>query len=126
MKWVADLLKNTPCSMPIVFLTHVPFFTHWDDLTGRSLDGMICEHAADFHNVIRPYRNVKVVLQGHTHTLEDIHQDGVRYICGGAVSGSWWHGHDEGIAKPGFGVLTAKNGDIFYRYVPYGWIPTLF
>ena len=36
------------------------------------------------------YRNVKLCLSGHTHQVDELNFLGVKYLCGGAVSGNWW------------------------------------
>ena len=64
---------------------------------------------------------VQLVLSGHMHQCERVLFRGVRYICGGAVSGNWWRGDHQGF-KPGFGIIDAyPNGHIEYAYHVYGW-----
>jgi Icc protein len=36
------------------------------------------------------YPNVKLCLSGHTHQVDELNFLGVKYLCGGAVSGNWW------------------------------------
>ena len=41
--------------------------------------------------------NLKLVLQGHLHTVEDIYDDGVHFITGGAISAGMVEGTKHGF-----------------------------
>lgn len=66
--------------------------------------------------------NVKLVLQGHTHVVEDISYGGVRFITGGSVCGNWWRGPRLGLFPEGYMVFDV-SGDTFTNYYEtYGWV----
>ena len=68
--------------------------------------------------------NLKLVLQGHLHTVEDIFVDGIHFITGGAVSAAWWTGPNMGFEE-GFMYITVNGENINWKYVDYGWEPKL-
>jgi predicted phosphodiesterase len=64
--------------------------------------------------------NLKLVLQGHLHTVEDINIDGIHFITGGAVSAGWWNGPNREFQE-GYVLVTTGKNDFTWRYVDYGW-----
>ena len=66
-------------------------------------------------------RNLRLVLQGHLHFLEDIFVRGqTHFITGGAVSSAWWEGKRHGLEE-GFVQLRIHGRDVAWEYVDYGW-----
>lgn len=65
--------------------------------------------------------NVKAVLQGHTHVVEECDYLGTKYITGGAVCGDWWKGYRLGVHPEGFGVFDVDGDSITWAYQTYGW-----
>ncbi len=64
---------------------------------------------------------VKLVLSGHLHHLEQTDVDGIRFINSGAVCGNWWKGAEAGCAE-GFTVLDLHpDGAFEANYQTYGW-----
>ena len=65
--------------------------------------------------------NLKLVLQGHLHWIEDINVMGkTRYITGGAVAGRpSWKGKRHG--EEGFLKITISGDDISWDFIDYGW-----
>lgn len=66
--------------------------------------------------------NLKLVLQGHLHWVEDIylHESDTRFITGGAIAGRpSWRGFRHG--PPGFLVINIKDQDISWEFIDYGW-----
>ena len=66
--------------------------------------------------------NLKLVLQGHVHWLEDINKMGrTRFITGGAVAGRpSWKGakyNEEGFLN----IHIGENDEITWDYIDYGW-----
>lgn len=124
MTWLDTLLRGTEKTQPIVVLTHVPLLTihglYVNGTTEAMTSGTIVKNGKEFKEMIQG-RNVKAVLQGHTHVVEECDYLGTRYITTGAVSGEWWKGPRLGVHPEGFGVVTVTGSDFNYRYVPYGW-----
>jgi hypothetical protein len=64
--------------------------------------------------------NLKIVLQGHLHIVEEIRYWDTSFITGGAVSGAWWKGAKDGFPE-GFIVVDVTGDDFDWRYETYGW-----
>jgi hypothetical protein len=67
--------------------------------------------------------NLKLVLQGHLHIMEDIyiHQSGIHFITGGSIAGRpSWQGfrNDE---SSGFLLIKIKDQDISWDFINFGW-----
>ena len=123
MVWLDNLLRKTPKSMPMVFLTHYPIFTafvqYWDGPDQGSV-GLVVKNGKAFREMIQNH-NVKAVFQGHSHIVEEIDYLGVKYITGGAICGDWWKGKRMGVHPEGFVTAQVKGDELSWKYVPYGW-----
>ena len=64
--------------------------------------------------------DLKLVLQGHLHIVEQIAIKGTHFVTGGAVSGAWWKGPFEGFPE-GFVVVDIDGERFSYYYEDYGW-----
>jgi len=123
MDWISkDLLEVDP-KTPIVISTHIPFITVFTQI-------LYGEYAPDYHGLVVENsrqvldlftsHNLKLVLQGHLHYLEDIEVNGTHFITVGAVSGRWWNGPNQGVEE-GFLMVHAKDDDFCWEYVDYSW-----
>ena len=123
LTWLKDDLSKAG-SAPKVVMTHVPVLTlapqYIDGTTKAPNDGFILANGKDVKELIQG-KNVKVVLQGHTHVVEDCDYLGTRYVTGGAVCGDWWKGYRLGVHPEGFMVYDVKGSHITNEYVTYGW-----
>ncbi len=124
IKWLDDLLRRTPKTMPMIFLTHFPIFTIINQYSAGTTiplsPGMVVKNGKTFFEMTQNH-NVKAVFQGHTHVVEEVTYLGTHYITGGAVCGDWWKGKRFGVHPEGF-VVAKVSGDVLsWRYVPYGW-----
>ena len=69
-------------------------------------------------------KNLKLVLQGHLHYLEDLYMGGkTHFITGGAVSANWWRGARNGMEE-GFLRIKVRGDEFSWEYVDFGWEPT--
>ena len=125
MVWLAADLEKTGKAAPTILLVHMPILCaitqYTKGTTEPTPDKLIVANGKAVKELIQPY-NVKAVLQGHTHVVEEIAYLGARYISAGAVCGDWWKGWRLGVHPEGFTVCTAHaDGEFAWRYVPYGW-----
>ena len=123
ISWIKSELKKTDHTTPIVLSTHIPFITaNTQKYEGSTLPNDSSQVVFNSKEVIELFKgyNLKLVLQGHLHTVEDIYIDGIHFITGGAVSGGWWKGPNMGFEE-GFMYITFKADDFRWRYVDYGW-----
>lgn len=123
VEWIKGVLAQTDPKMPIVLSTHIPFITAYTQKYGGSTlpndSSLVVINAKNVIDLFNGY-NLKLVLQGHLHTVEDVFIDGVHFVTGGAISGKWWKGANVGYEE-GF-VLVTIDGDQFnWKYIDYGW-----
>lgn len=123
LEWVKQELTSTSKNTPIVLVTHIPLITIYKQrYSGSTLpndSSLVVSNSKDLLDLFRGY-NLKLVLQGHLHTVENIYVDGIHFITGGAVSGGWWRGPNMGYEE-GFVWVDVYNDSIAWRYVDYGW-----
>jgi hypothetical protein len=131
--WLEGVLKETPATMPVLVLSHIPiltvtvFVSPWSgkEPVVKKHEGSIGLMMADmprFVKLFEKHRNVKVCLSGHLHELDRVEFQGVTYLCDGAVCGAWWKGkhHD---SKEGYAVVDLfDDGTVERTYETYGWV----
>ena len=121
--WIQEDLERVNAETPIVISTHIPFVSVWKQIENGGTAAipayLVIDNSQDVLGLFEGH-NLKLVLQGHLHIVEDIGYKNVRFITGGAVSGSWWNGSFQGFPE-GF-VVVDVNGDQFtWHYKTYGW-----
>ncbi len=123
MKWVKSELIKTDAKTPIVLVTHIPLMTiykqRFDGSTLPNDSSLVVVNSKELLDQFKGY-NLKLVLQGHLHTVEDIYVDGIHFITGGAISGGWWKGPNMGYEE-GFIWVDVFNDSISWKYIDYGW-----
>jgi 3',5'-cyclic AMP phosphodiesterase CpdA len=121
--WIKDELKKTAPATPIVLSTHIPLITantqKYEGSTVASDSSFVVYNSKEVIDMFRGY-NLKLVLQGHLHTYEDIFIDNIHFITGGAISAAWWGGPNQGCEE-GFMHIKFTATDFTSRYVDYGW-----
>jgi 3',5'-cyclic-AMP phosphodiesterase len=123
LAWIESELKKTKSSTPILLSTHIPFITastqKYEGSTLANDSSTVVYNSKQVLDLFEGY-NLKLVLQGHLHIVEDICIDGIHFITGGAVSGGWWRGPNREFEE-GFVYLTFGKDEFTWRYVDYGW-----
>ena len=125
--WLKQDLRNIDKETPIAVSVHIPFITSQTQLNQGSLaansESTVISNARDLLLIFRDY-NLKLVLQGHLHFLEDLHvENQVHFITGGAVSGYWLANSPGSRQEEGFLLVRVSGEEIEWEYVDYGWIP---
>jgi 3',5'-cyclic AMP phosphodiesterase CpdA len=121
--WLENELTGLEKNTPIVLTTHIPLVTaakqielgHNEPLS----DGEVIINAKDVLMLFNGY-NLKLVLQGHLHILEEIKYKGITFITGGAVSAEWWQGPRYGFEE-GFVKIDITKDSFKWEYVDFGW-----
>jgi len=123
VEWLKEDLKTVDPSTPIAISVHIPFITIQTQLvngsTAPNSEGLVITNARDVLLLFQEH-NLRLVLQGHLHFLEDLYAGGIHFITGGAVSASWWNG-PRGEMEEGFLLVHVNGEDIDWEYVDYGW-----
>lgn len=123
ISWIKKELEDTDLETPIVISTHIPFISVMAQRYGGSTvpndSSLVVYNSKSVLDLFSGY-NLKLVLQGHLHILEDIYYEGVHYITGGAISAAWWNGPYR-TCEEGFLWLTFTSDDFTWKYIDYGW-----
>lgn len=123
MNWIQNDLGEVDSLIPVVISVHIPFITVRSQLEKGSLaangTGSVVTNSKEVLSLFDGH-NLKLVLQGHLHYLEDIHANGIHFITGGAVSSRWWGGKYQGLEE-GFLLVHAKENSFDWEYFDYGW-----
>jgi 3',5'-cyclic AMP phosphodiesterase CpdA len=122
--WLQQDIALVDSETPIAVITHIPMITMFYHLNSgdNAPNGMI--GVRNYREILALFEkhNLKLVLQGHLHWLEDINvRNKTRFITGGAVAGRpSWRGakyNEEGFLKN----TVDEQNDISWQYIDYGW-----
>lgn len=125
VEWLKKDLASVKDSTPIAMVTHIPFISAFQQINPSNPPavaegGQWISNRDEVLNLFNS-KNLKLVLQGHLHWLEDINvKNKTRFITGGAIAGRpSWRGtlHNE----EGFLHIKIKSGNIYWDYIDYGW-----
>ena len=123
ISWIKEELRSTDKNTPVVLSTHIPFITantqKYVGTTVQNDSSAVIFNGKEVLDLFTGY-NLKLVLQGHLHTVEDIFIDGIHFVTGGAVSAAWWTGPNRNFEE-GFMLISVRHGDFSWKYVDYGW-----
>ena len=123
VEWLKEDLVKTGSETPVVISTHIPLLSIGEQImngpTRAFSQSSIITNAHEIIDILEQY-NVKLVLQGHLHFLEDINYNGIHYITGGAVSSNWWQGPRYGMEE-GFLKLDVSGDSFDWKYIDFGW-----
>lgn len=127
MTWIIEDLEKLDKQTPIAISVHYPFITSAFMLTrgpeANIPKGLVIKNSREVLALFSEY-NLKLVLQGHLHYLEDIYvQNQVHFISGGAVSGKWWNNEPDSKPEEGFVMIHVKGEELTWEYVDIGWTP---
>jgi Icc protein len=123
-KTVAAPGASSTSAKPIVFVSHIPFYTAYITMAlgPNKLPGekTMVANAHALRKELLKY-DLRLVLQGHVHVRERIDYGKISYIQSGAVSGQWWKGPTIGEHPEGYGVIDVDGDTFTYHYESYGW-----
>ncbi len=127
MDWLTTLLEKVKDKHVCIF-SHIPilsicaglFFNktqpNGDLLIKRNL---MHTDFLELNSLFSKYTNIKACISGHIHMQDDIHYNGIRYMCNGAVCGNWWNGSFNGFA-PAYAMLDFyKDGWVERKMITY-------
>jgi len=123
LEWIRQDLSSVDPGTPIAISTHIPLITSFSQIRGGSMNangrGLVVENSKAVLDLFENH-NLKLVLQGHLHTLEDIYAEGIHFITGGAVSARWWNGPN-GTLEEGYLLVKVRGESLDWEYLDYGW-----
>ena len=112
---------------PKIAVVHVAAFCNIGQISGDpkhlAMDGsMVIWDTRELRKVLERH-NVKLLLQGHSHRVEDTFWNGVWYVTSPAASGAWWAGSWTG-SEPGF-HRPLQRRPLTWSHETYPWEPHL-
>lgn len=123
LAWLEDELEKVDPGTPIAISIHVPVITLQTQFpkgtNAAKGEVLVIDNATDVLSLFRDH-NLKLVLQGHLHILEDIYAGGIHFVTGGAVSGAWWNG-PRNDTQEGFLMVHVEGEEFDWEYIDYGW-----
>ncbi len=127
LAWIIKDLEKVDKLTPIAISVHIPFITSAAQISRGSRagnsEGMVASNSREVLQLFSDYQ-LKLVLQGHLHFLEDIYiQNQVHFITGGAVSGKWWNNEPDSKPEEGFVMVHIRGEELTWEYVDFGWTP---
>ncbi len=127
LEWLRyDLGRNF--GMPTVIVTHIAVFCNVGQILGnpdmKSMHDRVVQDGRSLREILQRH-NVKVVLQAHSHIIEDYNYKGIWYVTSQAVSGSWWGGDWNLGFGPGYTVFGIKDENITWGRRDFQWEPHL-
>jgi 3',5'-cyclic AMP phosphodiesterase CpdA len=105
MVWMEAKMRSF--SGPVCVVCHLPMLSVSAQLIGGAVGDIKGVRELFYRN-----ENVRLVLTGHQHQVDRCEFDRVTYLCGGAVSGSWWEGDYQHFA-PAFVNLQLRPDGSF-------------
>ncbi len=124
LEWIKNDLSKIDKATPIVVSVHIPLITSLTQIGKGSMEpnteGLVVNNTKEVLELFQEY-NLKLVLQGHLHYLEEINAaNKIKFITGGAVCAGWWGGAYN-FTEEGFLLLTFTKNEVDWKYVDYGW-----
>lgn len=128
-EWLSGDLQETPATTPICVMSHIPIIA----ACVFAIDGVVAKNNfqipgswvhTDVDRITKLFQrhpNVRLALSGHEHMLDQVHYQGVKYLCNGAVSGGWWDGDYEGFLPVYVMIDLYDDGTSESQVVSYGW-----
>lgn len=128
-EWLQGVLQETPATMPVCVISHIPIIAacaYFDGDNEKSGDWKIPGSwvhidARRIKDLFYEHQNVRLCLSGHMHLADEVTYLGVKYACNGAVSGNWWDGkyHEFG---PAYALVDLfDDGSSKVSLTGYGW-----
>ncbi|MBN2697853.1 MAG: metallophosphoesterase [Bacteroidales bacterium] len=125
LEWIKEDLSATDTVTPIAVCIHIPLITVMPQvLHGPLYNEVYSSVVINSRDVLLPFvnHNLRLVLQGHLHILEEITiAEKTTFITGGAVCGKWWNTPEDTDIQEGFVMVRVKDGDFSWEYIDYGW-----
>ncbi len=118
LAWLDTEIAATPAAQPVILCTHVPFLSEF--ALGKAPPGEpppVSLQVPGAAGIVARFRDKRLVavLQGHVHVKERMSLSGVPVLTGGAISGAWWKGTNQGT-PPGFASIEIRDGHLAWSY----------
>ncbi len=123
LEWIKDDLSRIAPEMPIVVSIHIPLTSvsrqMLNGATAAMSRGEVVVNSKEVLDLFDQH-NLKLVLQGHLHIIEEIIFNDIHFITAGSVCGHWWKGPHYGFPE-GFAVIDISGDEFTWYYQTFGW-----
>ncbi len=123
MQWLKSDLEEVASETPIAISTHIPlttvFWRIYDTPNEPNSPNIVVKNTPELLKLFEGH-NLKLVLQGHMHIIEEVKVNDITFITGGAASAAWWTGPYQGFEE-GFVLVDVEGDEFSWEYVDYGW-----
>lgn len=123
LEWLSSDLAKVDKSTPVVVALHIPLVSINRQLKkGATAANSPSSVVTNSKSVMDAFidNNLRLVLQGHLHIIEEIIYRDTHFITAGAVCGAWWKGPNEGFPE-GFVVVDVQEDEFEWQYQTFGW-----
>lgn len=124
LSWLKDDLDRIGADRPICVALHVPLVTSFIQIEQNNMmappDFAVINNGTKVINLLSDF-NVRLILQGHLHIVEEIKYKKTSYITGGTVSGAKWTAPSYLGHPNGFAVVDVKGDEFSWQYQSYKW-----
>ena len=124
LSWLKDDLDRIGTERPVCVALHVPLVTSFIQIERNNMMAppgfAVVNNGTQVVKLLSKY-NVRLILQGHLHVLEEIKYKNTSYITGGMLSGAKWEAQSYLGHSNGFVVVDVKGNEFSWKYQTYEW-----
>ncbi len=124
LNWLKNDLDKTGTERPVCVALHIPLVTAYIQIERDNMMAppgfAVVNNGTKVIKLLSEY-NVKLVLQGHLHVLEEIKYKKTSYITGGILSGAKWEAQSWQGLPNGYVVIDVKGHEFSWKYQSYKW-----
>jgi 3',5'-cyclic AMP phosphodiesterase CpdA len=124
LNWLKDDLDKTGTERPVCVVLHVPLVTSYIQIERDNMSAppgfAVVNNGTKVVRLLSGY-NVRLVLQGHLHIVEEIKYKKTSYITGGILSGAKWESPSWLEHSNGFVIVDVKGDEFIWEYHTYRW-----
>ena len=124
LSWLKDDLDKVGTERPVCVALHVPLVTSFIQIERNNMMAppgfTVVNNGTIVVKLLSKY-NVKLILQGHLHIVEEIKYKNTSYITGGMLSGAKWEAPSYLGHSNGFVVVDVKGDEFSWEYRIYEW-----
>ena len=123
LAWLKMDLEKLDTGTPVVVALHIPMVSFYIQLEKGAMQpfrhSQVLTNSREVLDTFENY-NLRLVLQGHWHVVEEMISRDTHFITGGSVCGAWWKGPYQGFEE-GFVVVDVHGDDFDWHYQTFGW-----
>ncbi|MGD8535470.1 MAG: metallophosphoesterase [Candidatus Aminicenantes bacterium] len=122
--WLKNDLDKTGTERPVCIALHIPLVTAYIQIERDNMMAppsfLVVNNGTKVIKLLSGY-NVRLVLQGHLHVVEEIKYKKTSYITGGILSGAKWEAPSWQGLPNGYVVIDVTGHEFSWKYQSYEW-----